>query len=117
LVEYLTLQHPAFDIEERTIRQYEEVYDAFFVQKGLIRADRFHEVRFEDLERDLIGQMREVYEALGLPDFGEVEPVLGRYLGTLRGYRKNEYAELTAATWERIAHDCRRCFEAWGYPA
>jgi omega-hydroxy-beta-dihydromenaquinone-9 sulfotransferase len=116
MVEYLTLQRPALDVEERTVRQYVEVYDAFFEQKGLIREDRFHEVCFEDLDRDPIGQMRETYGALGLPDFGEVEPVLGRYLGTLSGYRKNEYAELPAATRERIACECRRCFEAWGYP-
>jgi hypothetical protein len=37
----------------------------------------------EDLERDPIGQMRGVYEALALPDFAKVEPALGRYVDTL----------------------------------
>jgi hypothetical protein len=117
LVEYFALQRPALDVEGRTIRDYREVYDAFFEEVGLIRRDRFHEVRFEDLERDPIGQMRGVYEALELPDFSEVEPALGRYVGTLSGYRKNTYAEIPPATRERIAHEWRRCFEAWGYPA
>jgi hypothetical protein len=115
MVDYFTLQHPAFDVEERTIRQYREVYDVFFEEKNLIRKDRFHEVRFEDLEQDPVGQMREVYRALGLPDFGEVEPALRRYLGTLSGYRKNEYAELPTAARERIARECHRYFEEWGY--
>ena len=44
-----------------------------FEDVGLIRADRFHEVSFEELERDPIGQMRGIYQALGLPDFGEVD--------------------------------------------
>jgi omega-hydroxy-beta-dihydromenaquinone-9 sulfotransferase len=115
LVEYFALQRPALDLEGRTIREYREVYDAFFEEVGLIRRDRFHEVCFEDLERDPIGQMRGVYEALALPDFGEVEPALARYVGTLSEYRKNTYPEIPPATKERIAHEWRRCFEAWGY--
>jgi LPS sulfotransferase NodH len=117
MVDFLTLQRAVLDAAERTIRQYREVYDCFFEEKGLIPEGRFHEVCFEDLERDPIGQMRAVYGALGLPDFGAVEPAMRRYLGTLTGYRKNEFAELPASERERIARDCRRCFEAWGYPA
>ncbi len=116
IVGFMTLQRASLDVEERTIRQYREVYESFFEEEGLIPRDRFHEVCFEDLERDPIGQMREVYRVLGLPDFGEVEPALRRYVGTLSGYRKNEHAELPAATRERIARECHRCFEAWGYP-
>jgi omega-hydroxy-beta-dihydromenaquinone-9 sulfotransferase len=117
LVEYVALQRPALDVEGRTIRNYREIYDAFFEEMGLIRRDRFHEVRFEDLERDPIGQMRGIYEALRLPDFGELEPALGRYVGTLSGYRKNTYPEIPPSTRERIAQEWRRCFEAWGYPS
>jgi hypothetical protein len=40
---------------------------------------------------------------------------LRRYLATLSGYRKNAYPELEPRMRERIAHECRRCFEAWGY--
>ena len=44
---------------------------------------RFHELRYEDLERDLIGQMRSTYKALELPDFGETEPSVRRYVASL----------------------------------
>src|SRR5205823_1911873 len=64
LVGYFALQRPALDVEGRTIRDYRAVYDAFFEEVGLIRRDRLHEVRFEDLERDPIGRMRGVYETL-----------------------------------------------------
>ena len=84
---------------------------------SLIRPDRFHEIGFEDLERDPIGQMRRVYEALRLPDLGAVEPALGHYLGTLSGYEKNAYHEIPHPRRKRIAHEWRRCFEAWGYPS
>ena len=40
--------------------------------------------------------MRRVYEALGLPDFGQAEPALGRYVDSVAGYRKNEFPDLPA---------------------
>ena len=63
MVDFSTLQRPRLDVEEWTIRLYLEMFNAFIEEKGLIRDDRIHEVRFEDLERDPIGEMRRVYEA------------------------------------------------------
>jgi hypothetical protein len=116
MLELFALQRPTLDAEDRTIRSYREIYDAYFEEVGLIRRERFHELCFEDLERDPIGQMRALYEALALPAFGEVEPAIVRYLATVSGYRKNEYPEIPPATRERIAREWNRSFEAWGYP-
>jgi hypothetical protein len=117
LVPYCTLQRPRLDLEEeRTIRLYREVYDAFFEEVRLIRQNRFHEVVFEDLERDPVGEMRRVYEALELPDFSVVEPATQSYVASLSGYEKNTYPPLEPLMRERIAREWRRCFEAWGYP-
>lgn len=117
IAEYIGLQRPAIDVEGRTIRQYRETYDAFFEQKDLIPAGRLHELRYEDLESDPIGQMRACYESLDLSSFDEVEDELRRYVATLIGYRKNVHAELDPATRQQIATDCRRCFDSWGYAA
>jgi hypothetical protein len=64
-----------------------------------------HEVRFEALEADPIGQVRAVYEALTLPDFGYVEPALRRYLAAIAGYRKNTLPELPADLQSRVARE------------
>jgi hypothetical protein len=48
LFEYFTLQRPVFDVDSWTIRNYRAIHDAYFEDVGLIRRDRFHEVRFED---------------------------------------------------------------------
>lgn len=114
---YCTLQNHELDVEGRAIRHYKELSEAFFEEKDLIPEGRFHEVRFEDVERDPIGQVRRVYEALGLPDFGEVEPAMHRYVASLSEYRKNEYPGLEPDLKERIAREWWRCFDAWGYPA
>ena len=116
LRKYVTLQHSIADIEEQTIRQYKEVFDAFFEEKGLIPAGRYHEVRFEELECDPVSQLRSVYSALGLPDVGQVEPSVRRYMSALAGYKKNPYQEIPPETKARIVRECRRCFEEWNYP-
>jgi hypothetical protein len=111
------LQRPQYgDLEERTLRQYREVYDVFFEEQGLIPKGQFHEVGFEALEADPIGQVRGVYEGLDLPDFGHVEPGLRRYLAGIAGYRKNTLPELPPDLRGRIAGEWRRCFAEWGYP-
>jgi hypothetical protein len=112
------LQRPDYsDLEERTLRQYREVYDVFFEERGLIPEGRFHEIGFEALEADPIGQVRSIYEALALPDFGHVEPALRRYVESVAGYKKNTLPELPADVRTRVANEWRRCFDDWGYRA
>jgi omega-hydroxy-beta-dihydromenaquinone-9 sulfotransferase len=103
------------DWTERVIRQYKEVYDVFFAQRALIPDCRFHEISFEELEKDPVGEMRKLYEALALPDFGIVEPTLRTYLDSVSGYRKNVFPELAPDVRRRIADEWRKCFEEWGY--
>jgi hypothetical protein len=81
----------------------------------LIATGRYHELRYEDLERDPIGQMRKLYAAISFPPFEHIEPDLRRYVDSLNSYKKNVHVELSPDLRERIAADWRRCFEEWGY--
>ena len=93
-----------------------ELYDAFFEERRLIPDGHLHEMCFAELEKDPMGEMRKLYEALGLPEFGTVEPTLRTYLESLSSYRKNEFPELASDVRRRIAGEWGRCFEEWGYP-
>jgi omega-hydroxy-beta-dihydromenaquinone-9 sulfotransferase len=104
------------DWTERVIRQYKEIYDAFFEERSLIPADRFHEICYEDLEKDPVGELRKLYDALQLPAFAQVEPTVRTYVDSLSGYRKNAFPKLAPDIRRRIASEWRRCFEEWGYP-
>ncbi|HZR20097.1 MAG TPA: sulfotransferase [Verrucomicrobiae bacterium] len=111
-----SLQRPDLEtLDDWVLGQYREMYDAFFEQKPLIPAGRFHELSFEDLERDPIGQVRGLYEALDLPDFSQIEPKLRRYVESLAGYRKNRFSDLPAELKQRIRTEWSVCFEKWGY--
>jgi omega-hydroxy-beta-dihydromenaquinone-9 sulfotransferase len=105
------------DRDEAVIRRYRLMHDAYFDERGLIPEGRLHELAFEDLERDPVGQMRGVYESLGLPGFDEVLPRLEEQVDRMADYRKNTYADLSADLKDRLRISWRRSFEAWGYPA
>jgi hypothetical protein len=102
-------------LPERVIRQYCEIFDAFFEERGLIPPDQFCEVSFADLEADPLGVVQKIYHQLDLPDFYEVEPALSRYIDSLAGYEKNSHVGLTDDVRARIAHEWRRSFEEWCY--
>jgi omega-hydroxy-beta-dihydromenaquinone-9 sulfotransferase len=105
------------DMDEWILRQYRTMYEAFFAERGLIPEGHFHEVAFAALEWDPVGQVRRIYEALDLPDFGHAEAGLRRYVDSVAGYRKNEFPAPAPELRARIAAEWRSCFEAWGYCA
>ncbi len=110
------LQRPrAGDFDAWVIRQYREMYDAYFEERRLIPEGRFVEVGFEELEKDPVGQVRRIYQVLGLPEFRVVQPDLEGYVASLAGYKKNTFPELPEALRSRIAGEWKACFEAWGY--
>ena len=101
--------------DDRLIKLYKETYDTFFTDKLLIPPERFHEMAFEDLETDPVGQIKKTYESLALPDFTHVEERLQTYVHSLSEYRKNVFPPLSPVLQQQISTECRMCFEAWGY--
>lgn len=104
------------DPSEGIFRRFRLMYDAFFEERKLIPSGQFCELAFADLEKDPVGQMRNIYQQLGLEGFDTVEAEMRRYLPTVADYRKNEYASLKPGLRQRIAVEWRRGFEEWGYP-
>jgi hypothetical protein len=114
---YTHLQQPnRRQVDERILRRYTELYDAYFEQRGLIPRSRHHELAFADLERDAVGQMRLVYEKLGLPGWDRYEPKLRAYLSSVAGYQKNKFVPPAPHMRRAVARAWRRSFEVWGYP-
>ena len=105
----------AIDWDGHIVERYRKMYDSFFAEKDLIPAGQFYELRFEDLDRDPMGQMRQVYESLSLPEFSVVEPELQAYVDSISGYKKNEFSELGEDVKSLLADRWQPCFAAWGY--
>lgn len=110
------LQQWRTNLNAAILEVYHSMYDVFFAERGLIPSGSFHEIGFEDLERDPVGELRRLYDALHLPDFGPAETRVRQYLGSLAAYQKNDYPALTGALRSQISRTWRRCFEEWQFP-
>lgn len=113
---WLGLQRPVpAELDDWILEQYRAMYDVFFEERKLIPPGSYHEVAFEDLERDPTGEVRKVYEALGLPDFAGTADDLQRYVDSLRGYQKNRFPQLAEPLVRRIQTMWEASFAEWGY--
>lgn len=75
---------------------------------------QLHEVRFEDLEEDPVGELRKVYERLNLSGFEGLEQNMQPYLKDQKSYKKNKY-EMDAAQEKKIYELWQKAFEMFGY--
>ena len=115
---YTYLQRPSPErIDEAILARYVRMYDAFFDDLALIPGGNYCELRFEELERDPVGQIGNIYEKLSLGDFGRVRPKLETYAATLTNYRKNDFDKLDGETRRKVHASWQRSFEKWHYPA
>ena len=103
------------ELDDWILRMYRKMYDAYFEERSLIPSGQFHEVRFEQLERNPIGQIAGIYESLQLPDVTHFQAELKSYVSSIADYRKNSFPDLPAELRQRIAKEWRRSFEEWGY--
>jgi hypothetical protein len=86
------LQRPTFaGLEEHVVCTFTHLYDKLEEGKRLVDPRRFHELRYEDLVRDPVGEMRTLYERLEMGGFERVLPRLERYLETMKDYQTNRY--------------------------
>jgi len=82
--------------------------------RGLIDPRRFYQLRYEDLVRDPLGQLRAVYEHLELGALDTVEPAIKAYLADRAGYQTNRY-ESTPQLRAEISRRWRPYIEQYGY--
>jgi hypothetical protein len=86
---------------------YEDMMQRFLDDRARIPPGNLVEVRYEDLERDPLGQLRRVYDTLGLPGFAQAEPPIRKYVESQRSYEKNKL---------RLSEENRRLVtEHWGF--
>jgi hypothetical protein len=87
----------------------------YIEDRNRIPAGNLTQLRFEDLERDPLGEIRRLYSTLALGNFETVRPALERHLCGIGHYRKNKFA-LSPQDIADINHHWRFAFEEFGYP-
>ena len=102
-------------IDEGILRRYTMMYDAYFAERSLIPSGQLHELRFEDLRRDPVGELGNLYAALNISGFAAAETDLRGYVSSLDGYRQNSYTHISPEDRARVTQAWGSHFTRWGY--
>jgi hypothetical protein len=109
------LQPPNYaDLEDYVFGKFTHLYERLEEGRKLIDPARFHEMRYEDLVRDPVGEMQKLYEHWQLGGFAEVQPRLERYLAGVKDYKTNRY-EQSAEQRARIEARWGEVIRRYGY--
>ncbi len=110
------LQTPTFaGLEEHVFETFNRLYTKLEEGKRLVAPNRFHELRYEDLTHDPEGQMRLLYDRLGLGEFDAALPRIRQYLQDHAGYQTNRYPSLAPELRKEIARRWGAVIERYGY--
>jgi hypothetical protein len=101
-------------VEANVLRFYKRLMKRFLVDKATIPTGSLVEIRYEELERFPLDQLKYIYETLGLPGFDAVKPNFIRYIDSIADYRKNAY-RMDEDVIEKVNHHWAFAFEEWGY--
>ncbi|MCV7195914.1 sulfotransferase [Mycobacterium angelicum] len=86
------LQRPTFEgLDERVVSTYVDLYRKIDEGRELVDPSRFYELRYEDLISDPEGELRRLYDHLGLGDFERFRPRLRQYFAEREDYKTNTY--------------------------
>ncbi len=102
------------NVEEKVLSQFTHLYAKLEEGKKLLAPSRFHELKYEDLVADPVGQMRKLYEVLDLGGFEQLKPRLESYLAENSAYERNHF-ELTDAQRQVISHRWGEVIRRYGY--
>lgn len=115
LIRMYSWQKPTFaGLEEKVFETGLALYERLEAGKKLIPAGHFHELRYEDLVGDPVGQLRTLYEQLDLCGFDRFQPRLEAYLARTTGYQTNRY-ELSPELRAEIARRWAPVIQRYGY--
>jgi hypothetical protein len=113
--ESLGLQKPTFaGLEAFVFANFERLYACLEEDRHLVKPNRFHELRYEDLVADPVGQVRSIYERLDVADFEPLRPALEDYLAELDGYQATQH-QVSPELRSGILGHCGAMLRRYGY--
>ena len=109
------LQRPEFDrLKDYIFDTYIYIDNTLDQTRSLVARNRFCEIRYEDLVRDPVEQLRAIYERLEMGEFEKVLPALERHLAGVAAYQTNRY-ECSPQLHAEITRRWGRILRKYGY--
>ena len=105
-------QIPKYEgLEEHVFSTFTRMYEVFQRDRDLIPAEQFSEIRYEDLVKQPLDELRRIYADLQLDGFEEALPALHNHVADWAEYKTNRYViapELEKNIEERWGDYARR---------
>jgi len=109
------LQMPRYKgLDEYVFECFTRMYRGFEKQQAEIEPGNICELRYENLVKDPVGEVRRIYQELGIGDFEAMRPALEGYTGKQKDYQPNKH-ELEEETKNEIRRRWGEYFEKYGY--
>jgi hypothetical protein len=110
-----TLQVPDHSqLENFVVQCGQRLYGALERDSHLIPAQRFHELRYEDLIANPVLEMEKLYRKLELGAFAEVRPMIESYFAGHRDYKPNRH-EVTPEIRAKVNQHWSEIVQRFGY--
>ncbi len=106
---------PGDSYQTRFLDNYRGMEEAFYRDIETMPAGQVAELAFEDLERDPVGEIRKIYQALGLVFSAEFEARLEHYLDSVGDYQKNRFQGLPDEERRAVDAQVGSLMARWGY--
>jgi hypothetical protein len=90
------------------------MYEVLEESRQLVDPSRLCDVRYEELVKDPVGQVRQVYDQLGLEGFDDVLPALEQYAARTAGYKASRY-DLPPETRDAVTRRWDAFIRKYGY--
>jgi hypothetical protein len=94
---------------------YEDMMRRYLDDRDALPPGTVVDVRYEDLVRDPLGELRRIYDTLDLGGFAMAEPAMRAYVDAQRGYEKNRLDELSEQDRRDVTERWAFAFRAFGY--
>src|SRR5262245_1932127 len=115
LYEAYGYQRPRYDgLEEEVMETFARMHARLEASRGLTAKGGILDVRYEDVVREPVANLRRIYAALQLGDFEIVQPVVEQYLAERRSYVPNRHS-VNPRFADEIRARWRPYFERYGY--
>jgi hypothetical protein len=101
-------------LDDYVLDMFVRLTEDFEEDKHLIPKDRLVELRYEDLVKDPIGTMQEIYARLGIGDFAAAEAPMRAYLDAQKEHRVSEY-ELPPELKRKVVERLGPYIDRYGY--
>lgn len=100
-------------LEEKVLRNFEEMYEAFFDDLPRLSDDRFCEISYDELVAAPVATLERIYSTLGIGDFEAKRPDFESFAQTQKSYRKNNF-ELAPEMKETISRRWKAYLDRYG---